>query len=484
MKYVNMSKTILENIGGVDNITNITHCATRLRINYKSKSLVNEEAIKSAENVVGIVSKSNQVQIIIGPKVTEAYNDFLEVSKWTPTGETTVEAEDEPTKKDFMYFMNKVGNFCASAFMPMIPALIVGGLILAIRNLLINYFGVPFEGDVAEIMLAIFRAAFNFLPIYLGFNIAKTLKMQPIMGALLGTLLVSPSISGVEGLSFFGIAIPTVSYESSVMPIMFGCFFMYFIDKGLGKIIPDALVYFLKPLLTMIVVVPVTLIVLGPIGTTLSGGFANGVLWMMDNLGFITVPLLAAIYPYMVMFGLDKALTPVGIELIASIGYNPLTITAGFVSNLCIGATALAVAMSVKKNREKKGMISSFAVTALCGVTEPAFYGALINRPIVLAGTAIGALCGGLVAGIFQLVNYVHGGCPGLLTFLFFLNPDGSMGNFILSFVVAAVSIVTSFVATKVIIAKTKVMEKEEKKIVEIVDEDIKLEQGIGVEPA
>lgn len=463
MKYIKMSETIFENIGGVANITNVVHCATRLRINYKNKNMVNEDAIKAAEGVVGIVSKQGQIQIIIGPKVAEAYSDFLDVSQWSPNGNTSMEVvEDEPEKKNFMYFMNKVGNFCASSFMPMIPALIVGGLILSIRNLLINYFGVPVQGGTSEIMLSIFRAAFTYLPIYIGYNVAKTLKMQPIMGALLGCLLVSPSISGVEGLSFLGIAIPTVTYASSVMPVLFGCFFMYYVDKLLDKILPEAVTYFLKPLLTMIVVVPVTLIVLGPIGTQLSSGFASGILWIMNHFGILALPLLAAIYPYMVMLGLDKALTPVGIELIATLGYNPLTISAGFISNLCIGATALAIGLSIKKNKEKKGMITSFAITALCGVTEPAFYGSLISRPVVLIGTATGAVCGGLVAGIFGLVNYVHGGCPGLLTFLFFLNPDGSLYNFILSFVVAGVSIISAFIATKMVLIKTKLIEKED----------------------
>ena len=465
MDYINMSKSLLENLGGVNNITNVAHCATRLRINIRNKGMVNEEAIKNTEKVVGMVSKPRQIQIIVGPKVAEAYSDFMDVSGWTPgmNGADLNEIEeDAPEKKNFLFYMNKIGNFCASSFMPMIPALIVGGLILAIRNLLINYFGVPVQGGTAEIMLSIFRAAFTFLPIYLGFNVAKTLKMEPIMGALLGCLLVSPSISGVEGLSFLGIAIPKVDYSSSVMPIVFGCFFMYYVDKLLKKILPEAVTYFLKPLLTMIVVVPVTLIVLGPIGTRLSGGFAAGILWMMDHFGAVTLPILSAIYPYMVMFGLDKALTPVGIELIATLGYNPLTITAGFVSNICIGASTVAIATCVKNDKEKKGMISSFGVTALCGVTEPAFYGALINRPVILIGTAIGAIAGGTVAGIFGLVNYVHGGCPGLLTFLFFLNPDGTMGNFLLSFVVAAVSIVVTFIATRAVIYKTGIMKAEE----------------------
>ncbi|MZI95969.1 protein-N(pi)-phosphohistidine--sugar phosphotransferase, partial [Vibrio sp. CAIM 722] len=358
--------------------------------------------------------------------------------------------------KDTLYYVNAFGNFCASVFMPMIPALIIGGLILSFRNLMINYFGISVEGGTAHIMLAIFQAAFAFLPIYIGFNAAKTLKLQPVLGALLGCLLVSPAISNVDGLSMFGFDIPKVNYASSVMPVIFGCLFMFGVDRVLSKIIPEAVTYFLKPLLTISITVPVTLIILGPIGTELSHGFSNGLLWLMHSAGAVAMVVLSVIYPYMVMLGLDKALAPVGINLIATLGYDPLTLTAGFVSNLSIGATAVAIALSVRKNKEKKGMITSFGFTALCGVTEPAFYGALISRPIVLVGTAIGAVCGGLTAGILGMVNYVQGGCPGLLTFLFFLNPDGSMYNLVVSFIVAIVTIVSAFIATKLVLMKTQ----------------------------
>ncbi|MFQ8584219.1 MAG: PTS transporter subunit EIIC, partial [Holdemania massiliensis] len=164
---------------------------------------------------------------------------------------------------------------------------------------------------------------------------------------------------------------------------------------------PEALTFFLTPLLTMIVVVPVTLIVLGPLGNQLSGYIAAFCIWLTNTLGFIAQPILSAIYPYMVMFGLDKGLSPIGIELIANLGYNSVTGVMGFVSNICIGGTALAVATTIKDNKAQKGMIASFGVT-VCGVTEPAFYGALLSRPSVYQyGNR--ALSAGLVAGIFGL---------------------------------------------------------------------------------
>lgn len=453
-KYTKMSQQVLEKVGGLSNITFVEHCATRLRIHYASKSKVDVEAIKGIENVVGVVAKTGQVQIIIGPEVNDAFNDFLDVSGWKPTDDRPTVVEEEPEKKNALYYVNKFGNFCAGIFMPIVPALITGGLILAIKNLLVNYFGMSTDSGTAKICLAIFSAGFSMLPVWIGYMLSNKLKMEPIMGAFLGAVLVSNSISGVEGLDFFGIPIPTVTYTSSVLPIVMGVILMYWVDKLLKKIIPEMVRYFLKPLLTMLIVVPITLIVLGPIGTELSGVVGNAIQAFFNAAGFIALPICAAINPYLVMLGLDKAITPILVEGISSIGYDLAVVPMNYISNLAVGGSALAVAMHLK-DKGRKGMIASFGVTALCGVTEPAFYGSLIMRPRVLIGTACGAMAGGLIAGIFQLKNYVVGGCPGFLALLFFLPSDGSMGNLILALVSGIVTVIVSFIACTIVLKKT-----------------------------
>ena len=411
------------------------------------------EAIKGIENVVGVVAKTGQVQIIIGPEVNDAFNDFLDVSGWKPTDDRPTVVEEEPEKKNALYYVNKFGNFCAGIFMPIVPALITGGLILAIKNLLVNYFGMSTDSGTAKVCLAIFSAGFSMLPVWIGYMLSNKLKMEPIMGAFLGAVLVSNSISGVEGLDFFGIPIPTVTYTSSVLPIVMGVILMYWVDKLLKKIIPEMVRYFLKPLLTMLIVVPITLIVLGPIGTELSGVVGNAIQAFFNAAGFIALPICAAINPYLVMLGLDKAITPILVEGISSIGYDLAVVPMNYISNLAVGGSALAVAMHLK-DKGRKGMIASFGVTALCGVTEPAFYGSLIMRPRVLIGTACGAMAGGLIAGIFQLKNYIVGGCPGFLALLFFLPSDGSMGNLILALVSGIVTVIVSFIACTIVLKK------------------------------
>lgn len=456
-KYTEMSKQVLEKVGGLDNITNVERCATRLRIHYVKKSKVDVEGLKGIEHVVGVVDKTGQVQVVIGPEVNDAYQEFLAVSGFSGAKDVVIE-DEEPEEKNFMYYLTKFGNTCASVFMPIVPALITGGLILAIKNLLVNYCGLEVDSGTAKVCLAIFSAGFSMLPVWIGWTLANRLKMEPIMGAFLGAVLVSSSISGVEGLDFLGISIPTVDYNSSIIPVVLGVIFMYWVDKALKKIIPEVLRYFLKPLLTMIIVVPVTLIVLGPIGTELSGAVGTALTGFFEASYIVALPICSALYPYMVMLGLDKALSPIGVESIATIGYDLVYLPMGFISNLAVGGTALAVAVA-QRDKGKRGMIASFGVTALCGVTEPAFYGSLIMRPRVLAGTATGAVVGGVIAAALGFKNYVAGGCPGFLSILYFLPPDGSMGNIIVALISGVITVVISFIAATIILKKTGVAE-------------------------
>lgn len=456
MNYKNITQEILDALGGLDNISKVGHCATRLRINYIDGSLINNEHLEKIEGVFGVVDKNKQVQLIFGGNVAQVYNHFLKYSNFdgSVSGNVEEDVNEEPVEKNFKYYVDVIGGFFAEIFMPVVPALITGGIILAINNLLINYFGVNPQSGTATIILAIFSAAFSMLPIYLGYTTARKFNLSPILGGFLGAILVNPSISGVAGLDFLGIPVTQVDYGGSIVPVVMGVAFMYYVDKFFDKIIPEFGKYLLKPFLTMLVVVPFTLIIFGPIGTLLSDYVGIFVMWLMDTLGFIALPILSLFYPYMVMLGIDKALMPIGFQAVESIGYDPFNMVVGFISNLAVGASALALSRHVRNNKEKSGAYFSFGMTGLFGITEPAFYGALIGRPRALLGTAIGAVSAGLFAGIFGMKSYVMGGAPGLFTLLFFLNPDGSMHNMMIAIITGIISITVSFIATTILLKK------------------------------
>lgn len=456
--YEEFAKSAVDALGGRDNFIHVFKCTRSIRMKYKYIRHIDDEKLKNIPGLAGFVHKDHQVQLIIGKDVNEAFEAFIAEANWDPNHEpvnTDPIEPDEEGPHNVKYYAQKFGNFVAPIFFPIIPALVVGGLILAIRNLLVNYFGFSMESGTAQLMNGLFEAGFTFLPVYLGYSTCMQLKLSPVLGMMLGALLISTTYTSGVISDFVGLPIPQVNYGSSIMPVIFGVIFMYYVDQLLDRAIPEILKFFLKPLLTIVIVAPVTLIVLGPIGNILSVYVADGILWLYNTIGFIAIPILCAIYPYMVMLGLDKALSPIGIQLIATVGYNPITAVMGFVSNICIGATTLAVA-SEERDISQKGLFNSFGITSLCGVTEPAFYGALISRPEALKGTAIGAICAGLFASIFGLRAFVQGGCPGLLTFIFFIDNEGSLKYVMIGIITAIIAIVVSFIATKLLLKKQK----------------------------
>ena len=413
-KYAEFSQKVLENVGGLDNITFVAHCATRLRISYADGSKINEAAIKALPECAGIVKKANQLQIIIGPQVPDAYYDFLEVSGWKEgMNENAVNVPKE--KKSIL---DLIADFFPPIFMPIMPALVVGG-----------------------------------------YSYAQKLKLQPILGMFLGGCLVCSRYQSGVVTDFLGIPIEQVSYGSTIIPVILGTTLIYFLDKYLKKIIPNAVIYFVKPVVTMLIVVPVTFLWLGPLGTWLSTYIGYFVTFLMDTLGVFALPILCALCPYFVMFGVDKALSPLGIELLATLGYNNITAPQNFISNIGGGAVALAIAYSavVRKDKVKRGMIVSTAITALCGVTEPAFYGSLISFKEALLGHAIGTVIGGFVGALFGLRTYISASCPGFLTFLSFINPEtGSLQMVWYAAITAAVTVAACFIATSILIKRSE----------------------------
>lgn len=442
--YELFAQNAIDALGGKENINKLTYCSSSIRIECKNVNLEKKDLLKKVPNVLSYEQNDKQIQFVLGKDVKKAFETIVKLADWDAV-------KQQPKNRNLKYYAQKFGDFVAPIFFPIIPALVVGGLILAIRNLLINYFGVSMDSGTAKLMNALFETGFSFLPIYLGYSTCIQFKLQPILGMMLGALLLCSTYTSGAITDIVGISVPQVSYSSSIMPVIFGVIFMYFVDKVLDKVIPQILKFFLKPLLTMLIVAPVTLIVLGPIGNILSGYVADGILWLYQTVGFIAIPILCAIYPYMVMLGLDKALSPIGIQLITTVGYNPITAVMGYVSNICIGATTLAIATE-EKDVSQKGLYNSFGITALCGVTEPAFYGALIPHPEALKGTAIGALTSGLFAAIFGLRAFVQGGCPGLLTLVFFIDDTGSFYYVIIGIITAVIGILISFISTKIIL--------------------------------
>lgn len=459
-KYHDLVNNILKNVGGKENVQHATFCATRLRITPKNYSKVNEEVIKSLPGVMGLVSRDGQVQVVIGTDVQNVYSEFVRVS-----GLESNEGVNENLDKDLNFdksgfSFKKIVDFISGTFVPVLPILVAAGLVSAVLNIATTFLGLDPTSNTVVILNAINTAGFYFLPIYIGYSAASKLGINPFMGAYLGAILLTSTINGAEGLDFLGMSVPKVNYENSVIPIILGVLFMYLVYKVLDSFMPKEIKYFVNPLLAILIVTPVTLIVLGPLGGLIGGYIADGLGWVNEKLGWLSVGLIGALTPLLVMTGTNQALFPLVFAGMAKYNYEAFVMPGMLAANVAVGAAALATYFVAKKE-ENKGLALSSGITGVMGITEPAIFGVLLRFRKPLLGAIIGGGIGGLFAGLVQLKQYAIVS-PGIAALPTFIPTDGSgnMTNFWLACATLIISIVASFVATYLLLKNDKNFEK------------------------
>lgn len=456
-----LAKQILDEIGGSNNIDNVNHCATRLRFNLRDGEKVKPQNLEKIVGVLGVVKRDNNVQVVIGPKVGSVYSSLIDIlghQYQNPIDEHL----DPQLEKRKTFKLSSIVDFISGTFVPMLPILVAAGLVSAVLNILTTFFGLDASSGTVQILTAINTAGFFFLPIYLGFSAANKLGINTYMGAYLGAILISDAINGVEGLDFFGITVPVVSYANSVIPILLGVLFMYVVDRFFERITPKEISYFVKPLLTIIIVTPVTLILLGPLGNFLGGYLASGLLWINTQLGWFSVGLIGVLTPLLVMTGTNQALFPLVFSSLSEFGYDAFVMTGMLAANVAVGAAALATSIRLK-DVNKKALSLSSGITGVMGITEPAIFGVLLPYKKPLYGAMIGGGIGGLFAGLVQLKQYAIVS-PGIAALPTFIPTDGNgiTANFWNAIVTLILSILVSFIVTYLLMKEGAVSSVEQ----------------------
>lgn len=443
MDYKKTAIQIFEKFGD-NNINHITHCETRLRVTVNDLTKVREEEIKEIPGVLGIVKQGNTVQVVLGTVVNKVYDEFIKVANII---------ENTPTKNRFSVY--SIIGYIADVFLPILPVIIVSGLISAVLTILTLTTNIDTSSGTYQVLSAMSNAGFNFLPILIGYSAAKRSHVNVALGMLLGAILMHSGINDVAGLDFFGITIVQTSYASSAIPVIMGVLFMAVIQPIIQKIVPRVFKETLEPLLIMLIATPVTLIILGPAGVIAGNWLANSLVWINTNLGWFSLTLVGAIFGFIVIFGLNKALIPILVASFASFGYEGFWMPAMLATNIAIGGAALGMFV-MQKDPNEKALSLSTGVTGLMGITEPALYGVLLPNKTALIGSIIGGAVGGTVAGLTKLVQYsIVSGLPAIPTFI---PPQGDvrgMENLYFGILVIVVSATVGFAAT-IILEKMK----------------------------
>lgn len=430
MDYNKTARAILEKVGGPQNVQNVTHCITRLRFTLADTSKADTPAVKAIDGVVSVIEKGGQYQVVIGNEVDNVYKAVMKLVDIKDAVEPAAPAQ--PAEKKKMSFSDAMG-FVAGIFTPFLSVLTAAGMISAVLVLLSSLGILDSASETYIVFSKIADAGFYFLPIMVAYTLADKLHCDKFLAVMLSGALLHPSIMR-QGLHLFGIEIQSVSYNSTVVPAILTVILMYFVEKLADKVSPSMFKFFLKPLLTVVITAPISLLVLGPLGYNLGVLVADGIGFLSDNVGFLATAILGAIYPLMVMTGMHHAYAPVALASLASLGYESVMSPGALCANIAQGGAALAIAVK-SKNAKIKGVAGPGGFSCLLGVSEPVMYGVTLQYRSALVATMIGGSIGGLVAGLTG-VRSVALASPGLASLPIFLGE---------TFVFALVSIAIAF---------------------------------------
>lgn len=445
MDYPKDAETIVHALGGKGNIKRVFHCMTRVRVYVKKKNLVDEQSIQKLPEVTGTNWNNDQFQIICGTYVGGIYDELVNLG--VPNDDT--DTSQTVTNKN-EGIVSRIVDAIAGCMTPIIPVLTAAGMIKVVLALCTTFKWVSQTSSTYQVINFAADAMYYFLPFFIAASAAKVFRVNQSLALLIAGVFLHPNfvkmILAKAPILFFGIPVFKYDYSYSVIPIILMVWIMSYITKFAKKVSPDVIRLILEPTLIIIISVPLALLIVGPIGGILGTWLAEAIKFLSAHLGFVIVGLLAAAFPYIVMTGMHHALTPIGLNAVAT-GGDTLIFVSQVCSNVAQGGAALAVAVrSRQKNMKQLG--SATGISALMGITEPALYGVTLKlkRPLVAATIAAGI--GGLVGGLLQVTLYIPQNC--LLALPAFIGGHKPMLNFAFGVIMILVSFILSFVLTLV----------------------------------
>lgn len=431
--FEDLAEHIVELVGGKENIVFFTHCVTRLRFNLKDKGLVKKEEVEKMKGVVGSQWSGEQLQVIIGQNVGEAYRLICR-----KTGLELQEALEEnldmfPEKKKKITVKGCLSAVCdiiSGSLIPFIPVLIGAGM-LKVLCLLLSTVGVldP-AGSTYNILSIVGDAGFYFLPVFIGKGAANKFHTNEGMGMLMGLMLVAPSFAALVGegaaISIFGLPVYAGSYGYMVFPVILCVAVMAPVEKFFKKVIPAFLQVVLVPFATLLVMIPLAFCVLAPVGAVLGTYITSFLMWLYQTTGFVGMAILGALYPFLVITGMHNATTPYWLEAFTKFGYEPIVSPIDCLNNINQGIAAAAVACKTK-NRELKSTGFSCAMTAIvAGISEPTLFGVNLKYKKPLICACLGNFVGAGFCGLLKVYCYNVYGTGGMFAIPCYIGPTAS----------------------------------------------------------
>lgn len=449
-KFTNDINQLIDYIGGKDNIVNVSHCATRLRFVLKDPKRADIEKIEGIKSVKGSFTQAGQFQVIIGNEVSTFYNELIQIADI----EVATKEDTKVAGRQNLNPLQRLVSHLAEIFAPIIPAIVVGGLILGFRNIIGDIKMLEggtktlievsqFWAGVHHFLWLIGEAIFHFLPVGITWSIAKKSGTTQILGIVLGITLVSPQLLNAYGVAGgaeipvwdFGFAqVQMIGYQAQVIPAMLAGYLLVFLEKRLRKVVPEYISMIVVPFLSLVPTVLVAHIILGPIGWKIGTVISNGVYGgLTSGFKWLFAALFGFLYSPLVITGLHHMTNAIDLQLMSEFGGTNLWPMIAL-SNIAQGSAVLAIIFLHKKNEEEKQISIPATISAYLGVTEPAMFGINLKYSYPFLAAMIGsALAAIFSVGTGVMANSIGvGGLPGILS----IQPQ-YMGKFAIAMFIA-----------------------------------------------
>lgn len=422
MNFPKIAEQVIEKLGGKNNIATAAHCATRLRIVLNDESKVDKEGIEAIEGVKGQFSVAGQYQIIFGSGTVNKVHEQL--TKQLGIGDVS-KAEVAEAALGQQNLLQRIVKGLADIFVPIIPAIVAGGLLMGLYSMLtsIGFFWdnhsvvtkYPVISDLVDFTNTIANAPFVFLPVLLGFSATRKFGGNPFLGAALGMLLVHPSLSdgwnyaktlmegNIKYWNVFGLEIEKVGYQGTVIPTIISAWVLATLEKNFRKFIPSYLDNLITPMFSLFIAGFLAFTVIGPFGREAGSLISAGLTWLYDTLGFFGGAIFGTLYAPIVITGMHQTFIAVETQLLAEITQTGGTFIfpIAAMSNIAQGAACLGVALALK-DAKIRGLAVPSGISALLGITEPAMFGVNLRYRQAFIAAMIGS---GLASAFIAFFN-------------------------------------------------------------------------------
>ncbi len=426
--YDKLAESIIQNLGGEDNIENMHHCMTRLRFKLNKGSQFDKAELENIDGVVSALVSNGQYQVVIGNDVAKVHDAILDQY------DIKTATNEEKSEKQTGNPIARLFNVMASIITPIVPALAGSGMLKALLVICTMYFGMSEEGSTYLILSAAANAVFYFFPLAIAVSAAKTYKVNTFVALAIMGALLEPNFTGLmnevgDVADFAGLPIVLMGYSGQIIPGILAIWLFSYLERFLKKFIPGLLHIFAVPMLSLLIMVPLTAGLIGPFGVFLGNGIGSGIDFLSSTSGMLTGAIIGAGWTFLVMFGIHWGIVPAMLHNLSTTGYDTIrapVATATFAQ----AGVALGVFLKAKDKKLKSLAISSMMPAILAGVTEPIVYGLSVRykRPMIAA--VIGGVIGGGFAGAMKttVMAYVF---PALTTLPAFMTD--TFGYYVIS---------------------------------------------------